>query len=127
MIIHCRLWNEAIESIAPPPEVESKVKPRKRMADDKASAPKRAKKGEEGDGFAAAAALASAASAADDNEPRTVEAGTGSTVYQIYHRAFECAPLQKSYRRIFSFETPFRPDIYLVDTTRWPYEQLQRS
>ena len=126
MIIHCRLWNEAIESIAPPPEVESKVKPRKRMADDKASAPKRAKKGEEGDGFAAAA-LASAASAADDNEPRTVEAGTGSTVYQIYHRAFECVPLQKSYRRIFSFETPFRPDIYLVDTTRWPYEQLQRS
>ncbi len=106
MIIHCRPWNEAIESIAPPPEVESKVKPRKRPADDKASAPKRAKKGEEGDA-AAAAALASTASAADDNEPRTVEAGTGSTVYQIYHRAFECVPLQKSYRRIFFVQNAF--------------------
>ena len=75
------LWNEAMELVAPPPEVDVKAKGRKRPAEDKASAAKRAKLG---DGDAAADAAAD-----DDAEPRAVEVGTASTVYQVYHRAFE--------------------------------------
>jgi hypothetical protein len=75
------LWNEAMELVAPPPELEVKAKGRKRAVDDKSSAAKRAKH-VEGDAAADVAAD-------DDAEPRTFEVGTASTVYQIYHRAFE--------------------------------------
>lgn len=70
-----------MELVAPPPEVDVKAKGRKRAVEDKSSAAKRAKYG---DGDTAADVAAD-----DDAEPRTFELGTASTVYQIYHRAFE--------------------------------------
>jgi hypothetical protein len=78
------LWSEAMELIAPPAEVDTKAKGRKRAVEDKTSASKRAKIGE-GD------TAADTAAAADDAQPHVVEVGTGSTVYQLYHRAFEYA------------------------------------
>jgi hypothetical protein len=74
------LWDEAMQSIAPPPEVDLKAKGRKRP-DDKVSAAKKTK-------FSEGEAAASAA-AAEDAPPRAQDAGMASTVYQIYHRAFE--------------------------------------
>jgi hypothetical protein len=74
------LWNEAVESIAPPPEVDTKAKGRKR-SEEKASAPKRPKHSD-GD-------LSAPAAAAEDPEPHAIDIGMASTVYQIYHRAFE--------------------------------------
>jgi hypothetical protein len=115
------LWNEAIESIAPAPEVESKAKPRKRPADDKASAAKRAKNAEGDVSSAASAAAAAAAAAADDDAgPHVVEAGTGSTVYQIYHRAFECASSDSHRRILFLHHSGLitRP----LGTMHWPSE-----
>ena len=75
------LWNEAMESIAPPPEIDPKAKGRKRP-DDKTPAAKRSK-------FSEGEVVLSAAPAAEDAQPRAVDAGMASTVYQIYHRAFE--------------------------------------
>ena len=75
------LWNEAMESIAPPPDIDPKAKGRKRP-DDKTPAAKRGK-------FSEGEVVLSAAAAAEDAHPRAVDAGMASTVYQIYHRAFE--------------------------------------
>jgi hypothetical protein len=72
-----------MELIVPPTDIDTKAKGRKRAVDDKTSASKRAKVGE-GDS-------AEVVVAADDAQPHSIEAGTGLTVYQIYHRAFEYA------------------------------------
>lgn len=74
------LWNEAMESIAPPPEVDLKAKGRKRP-DDKTPAAKKTKFSE--------GEFVSSAAAAEDAQPRVVDTGMASTVYQLYHRAFE--------------------------------------
>jgi hypothetical protein len=73
-----------MELIVPISDIDPKAKGRKRAVDDKTSASKRAKVGE-GDS-------AEVVTAADDTQPHSIEAGTGLTVYQLYHRAFEYAP-----------------------------------
>jgi cysteine synthase len=83
------LWNEAIEAIVPPPEVDLKVKGRKRHIEEKNSSSKKSKIAENEAAYAATSSAAAAAAAVEDSEQFVAEASTGATVYQIYHRAFE--------------------------------------